>query len=217
MKKPGGTRRRIVELAGPALLLVLVLGMFHDVLFSDGSRILSAQQQDLTSQFVPWREWGFGQLRAGHLPLWNPHTFCGMPFVGMLQSALFYPANFLYLVLSIGSATNWTLALHVYLAALFMYCWARRREVGPVGSFVSGAAYVLSAPYIMHLLPGHVPFLSVAAWTPLVLLVADALVDTPTIGWTLVGIAAVAMQILAWAIPQPAYVAAVAKARCTWC
>jgi hypothetical protein len=194
---------------GPAILLLLVLGMYHDVLFSDGSRILSAQQQDLTSQFVPWREWGFGLMKHGHLPLWNPHTFCGMPFVGMLQSALFYPPNLIYLFLPIGIATNWGLALHVYLAGVLMYAWARRRGVGAIGATLSGITYMLCAPYIMHMLPGHVPFLAVAAWTPLVFRVADALIDTPTIGWVLLGMFAVAMQVLA-GYPQPAYIAAVA-------
>jgi hypothetical protein len=194
---------------GPGILLILVLGMYHDVLFSNGARILSAQQQDLTSQFVPWREWGFGLLRQGHVALWNPHTFCGMPFVGMLQSALFYPPNVLYLFLPIGVATNWGLALHVYLAGVLMYAWARRRTVGPIGATVSGVTYMLCAPYIMHMLPGHVPFLAVAAWTPLVFLVADALIDSPTMGWVLLGMFAVTMQILA-GYPQPAYIAAVA-------
>src|SRR4051794_19886580 len=108
---------------GPFLLLVIVLGLFSDVLFSDGARMLSEEHSDLVTQFIPWRQWGFDQIRQGHLPLWNPHTFCGMPFVGMFQSALFYPPNLIYLILPVGHATNWNIALHVWLAGLWMYAW----------------------------------------------------------------------------------------------
>src|ERR1043165_9629882 len=84
------TPRRWHVFAGPIVLLLIVLGLFSDVLFSDGTMMLSKDHTDAVSQFVPWRQWGFDQIRAGHLPLWNPHAFCGMPFVGMFQSALFY-------------------------------------------------------------------------------------------------------------------------------
>jgi hypothetical protein len=194
----------------PALLLVVVLLLWRDVLFAGGgSRIASAPDQDLQAQFIPWRQWGFDQLRHGNVPLWNPHTFCGMPFVGMLQSAMFYPPNLLYLALPIGHATNWTIALHLWLAGVLCYAWARRRGVSRIGSGVAGVTYMLGAPYALHVLPGHVPFLCVAAWAPLVFLVADALLERPTTGWALLGTFAVSMQILG-GYPQPAYIAALA-------
>jgi hypothetical protein len=64
---------------GPGLLMVLTAAMFGDVLI-DSRTILSSPRTDLFMQFISWREFGFGQLRDGHLALWNPYLFCGIPY-----------------------------------------------------------------------------------------------------------------------------------------
>ena len=77
--------------------------MFADVLFSDGSKILSSPHTDIASQFIYWRDFGFTELRKGKLALWNPHLFSGAPFFGGFQSALLYPLNLPYLFLPVGA------------------------------------------------------------------------------------------------------------------
>src|ERR1035437_2535636 len=84
---------------GAAALLVLTLCMFGDVLFTSRPIILSAEQNDLASHFIYWRAFTADQLRHGHLPLWNPYVFCGMPFLGWAQSGVLYPLNLLDLLL----------------------------------------------------------------------------------------------------------------------
>src|SRR5438105_10902380 len=37
------------------------------------------------------------QLRAGHLPLWDPLTECGVSLLGQVTPALLHPATLLYL------------------------------------------------------------------------------------------------------------------------
>src|SRR5688572_29766045 len=57
------------------------------------------QLLDQTVQFVPWTIHAKERLAAGQIPLWNPHSQLGAPFLGNGQSALFYPTTLLHLYL----------------------------------------------------------------------------------------------------------------------
>jgi len=74
----------------PLALLGMTLVMFANVLFLPGDQVPSGQETDLSSMFVYWRQFGFGEMQAGHIALWNPHVFAGVPFLGNPQPALFY-------------------------------------------------------------------------------------------------------------------------------
>ena len=130
-----------------AVLLLLTFLMFADVLFSS-TRVLSNSGCDLGSyfDFLAWRDFGFRELRHGNLALWNPHIYAGEPFLGNFQSALLYPPNWLYLVLPLGPATNWQIALHVFLGGLFMYLLATRRGLHPVACLAAAALLMFSSP-----------------------------------------------------------------------
>src|ERR1051326_7717097 len=95
-----------LSLAG---LFALVLAMFGDVLFAGGTRVLSDRGADLFLQYYSWRDFGFRELAKGHLALWNPYIFGGAPYFGGMQSALLYPLNWLFLLLSLPVAINWTI------------------------------------------------------------------------------------------------------------
>ena len=194
----------------PLVFAAVVLILLGDVLFSDGSRVVGAPRGDMPLQFLPWRDFGFRELRAGNLALWNPHIYGGAPFFGGFQSALLYPPNWLHLVLPLGHAINWVLALHVFLAGYFTYLWCRRRGASRVGATLAGGAFMLSGQYFLRIVPGHLPHGCAMVWTPLLLLAIDAWRDREpgTLAWVLVGMAAVAMQVLA-GHPQYVYYTAI--------
>src|SRR5687767_3554434 len=54
---------------------------------------------DALAAFGPWREFTRQNLQNGTLPLWNPHVFCGMPFLANGQSAVLYPPGVIYFFL----------------------------------------------------------------------------------------------------------------------
>jgi hypothetical protein len=178
-------------------LLVLTLAMFFDVLFLPGDAVLSNANTDLASQFVHWRGFGFGEMARGTLPLWNPHIYSGAPFLAGFQSALLYPLNILYLVLPLAKAINWGIALHAFLGGLFFYLWALKRGLHPLACFLAGAEFIFCAPHFLHIYAGHLPNLCTMIWAPLLFLAIDGLLEKPSAAWCLLGILAVAMQILA--------------------
>lgn len=185
------------EAWAPLLLLALVLLMFGDVLLGPGGRVLSRQGADLSEWFAPWREFAFRELRHGRLPLWNPHLFGGVPCLGGFQAALLYPPNWLYLLLPLDRGINLEIALHVFLGGWFTYLWTRNRGLHPAASLTAAAVLMFCGPFFLRIYAGHLAPLDAMAWTPLLLLAADRLVEEEGPGPVLLGIAAGALQILA--------------------
>ena len=178
-------------------MLFLTLGMFGDVLVTGRPIVLSDGQNDLASQFIYWRAFAAEQLRQGHLPQWNPHVFCGTPFLGWAQSGVLYPPNWLDLALVLPRSINLGIALHVFVAGLFTYVWGLRRGLHPIAAMIAGALFMFSGAYFLHVYAGHLSLLCAVAWTPLVFASVEGWIQKRTLGWSLVGMAAIAMQILA--------------------
>jgi hypothetical protein len=170
--------------------------MFGDVLFST-TTVLSQAGTDLSSQFVPWREFGFGEMARANLPLWNPFIFAGAPYLGGFQSAMFYPPNLLHLIAPVATVVNVLVALHIFLLGALTYWWAAQRGLHPLAATVAGALAMFNGAVFLHVYAGHLPNLLTLAWMPLVLLAADRLFEAVELQWVLVGTVAVAMQVLA--------------------
>lgn len=177
-------------------LAAVTLLMFGDLFFG-GPVILSAEGTDLFLQDIHWRTFGFGHLRQGEVALWNPHIFCGTPYFGAFQSALFYPLNLHYLLLALPAAINFGIALHIFLAGVFTFLWARRRGLHPLACFLAGVLFMFCGPHFLHVYAGHLGRLSAMVWTPLIFLAVDGWFDRRTLGWALLGALAVGMQIMA--------------------
>lgn len=193
------------------LLLGLTVAMFGDVLFTSKAIVLSNKGTDLFSQFIYWREFGFGQIQQGNLALWNPHLFSGTPYLGGFQSALLYPLNCLYLLLPLSKAINFSIALHVFLAGVFMYLWTLYRKLHPAACFLSSVLLMFCGAHFLHIYAGHLPNLCTMIWAPLIFLSIDGLFENRSFGWCLLGMFAIAMQILA-GHPQYVFYTAVTAA-----
>ncbi len=96
---------------------------------------------DSMAQFYPWRLLLHRGLRRGELPLWNPHQYCGYPFVGNGQSALFYPPNWLLLLWHPQRFLGISLALHWALAGLLTFLLARAWGLRPPAAALAGLIY----------------------------------------------------------------------------
>lgn len=200
-------RTRLLAVAG---LTLLTLAMFGDVLFSPGQRVASGPY-DVPNYFAPIRAFGFGELLRGNLALWNPHLFSGTPYLGGFQAALLYPPNLVYLALPLSKALTVDIALHVLLLGLFMFAWTRNRGLDDRAAFFAAGVLMFSGAFFLRVLAGHLTMLAALAWTPLIFLAVDRLFDRPGLGWCLVGVFAVTMQVLA-GLPQPVFCTAVAVA-----
>ena len=177
--------------------LLLTLAVFGRILVGPGDQIIGDGATDLERQFIHWRLFGFGQMAAGHIPLWNPHIYGGTQYFGGFQAALLYPPNWLYLCLPLPRAINLGIALHFFLAGWFMYFWVRHRGLHVLAATLAGVLFMLSGPYFLHIFAGHLPNLCTMVWGPLILLAIDGWCARRTLPWLLLGGGALAMQILA--------------------
>src|SRR5215475_3593848 len=69
------------DLSAVAIICALVAGLEWRLL-KDGIVI----GMDTATGFYPWYSYLGEQLRAGHLPLWNPYQFAGTPFAADPES-----------------------------------------------------------------------------------------------------------------------------------
>ncbi len=181
----------------PTALALMVAAMFAKLVFAGGDQVLSHSGTDLSAEFVYWRQFGFDELRAGHIALWNPHVFSGVPFMGGFQAALFYPPNWIYLILPLRTAINCEIILHVFLLGLLTAAWLRRYELHPLAVVLACAVTMFGGPFFLHIYPGHLATLDSMAWIPLILLTVEKLIERPTAKWVFIGIFAFSMQFLA--------------------
>ena len=152
-------------------------------------------QWDAISQFYPWRVFYARSMRAGHIPLWNPHQFRGTPFLANGQSAVLYPPNLIFLL--VDPITGFTIfaALHLFLAQVFMYWLMRELGAKELGGIVAAIVFAFSAFMVLWLeLP---TFVSVAVWLPLAIMLVQRAVERRSVFYGMLCGLALAMTFLA--------------------
>ena len=193
------------DLPALAFLLFLPLVYINLPLFS-GHAIIgyspSGEIVDIRNQFFYTRLFGFGELSHLRVPLWNPYSFSGMPFVATLQSSIFYPFNLVFTVLPLAAAINWSIAFHLFLSGAFTYFLLRHYGTGRMGAVLAGVVFTFSSPQVMHLFAGNLSALCAMVWTPLLFLLLDRFVGSRRLKWGVFLSCAIACQFLAG---QPQY------------
>ena len=146
----------------PPLGLVLLVAIATWKL-TVGGRIIA--RGDLLLYFYPLRDYASQAVREGRLPLWNPYTFMGAPFLANSQVGLFYPLNLLMAWLPVEVAVSWSIALHLAVAALGAYVLAQRAlGLGRFASFAAGLAFGLGG--YLGAQAEHLNQIQVLAWLP---------------------------------------------------
>lgn len=149
-----------------ALLIAALCMLFHPLL--RGETLFWGLP---TLQFYPWRDYAFEQVRAGHLPTWNPYLGAGAPLLANHQTALFYPPNWLWLLLP-GPAAMSAVALgHVLWSAAGMALFCQSLGCSRFGQGTALLAYALCGYLIARLF--SFPTANAAAWIPWLFWLAD--------------------------------------------
>ena len=106
-------------------------GFFWRLLF--GNVWMPAGGGDLAQFLYPTYKFAAEWWRRGVIPLWNPYLFGGMPFVGDVQSGIFYPINLLTFLTSAPLAfrdMEFLSVLHFFIAGAGMYLFLRFGKLG---------------------------------------------------------------------------------------
>ena len=151
----------------PLILILLPLVYFFpavkgDVLLATG---------DAWAYSLPVRMLLGQMIRNGSLPLWNPHTFGGMPLLASVQPGVLYPLNWLFAVLPPGVAMNAVTILTFHLALIGSYLYGRAVQMNRVGALVTALAFTFGGFMIGHLEMTN--YIAAAAWLPWILLAVE--------------------------------------------
>jgi hypothetical protein len=191
----------IVAVLLAALVLVFLL---------PSDLLLSARSSDMTSEFVASRAYLAENLRAGHLPLWNPFTYSGQPFLAGFESAVLYPVNLVFLVLPLARALNFSILLHLVILGWGMGQWALSRSLHPWAAGLAASIAPLSGAVFPHVYAGHLSNLCTMAWVPWTFLGLESFTRHSSYRWLLLASAAACLQILAGQVQYCFFVAVAA-------
>jgi hypothetical protein len=129
----------------PLLLFILCCAFcWKLVLTSDYTWI---DNPDVTQMDIPRLQFQHETFADGRFPLWDPHLWCGQPFLGQIVGAAF-PLNWPLLLLPTGAdgkisldALNWYFVLLHVLAALTAYVFCRDLAISRFASMLGGFVY----------------------------------------------------------------------------
>jgi len=139
---------------------------------------------DPVRQQYPWKELGLGLLKSGTLPVWNPYSFAGTPFVANFQSAVFYPVNILFTLLPFSQAWSLLILIQPLLAGIFMFYYLRYLRIHTYASFLGGIVFAFSGFSVAWLEWGTI--VQTGLWLPLILLAKEKLISKRTWQWMVV-------------------------------
>jgi hypothetical protein len=95
---------------------------------------------DLADFFWPMKAYTAARWAAGSLPLWNPLSGCGEPWLAQLQTGVLYPGDLPFLL---GGAAGplAALALHLAIAAAGMAAWLSDLGTSRAGALAGSAVW----------------------------------------------------------------------------
>ncbi len=151
---------------------------------------------DALTEFYPWTALAANALHHGIVPLWNPYAFAGTPFLGAMQTAVFYPINLiLEWVLSPADVLGVRAAVHLAVTLVGTFFFARRLALSRPAALLAALSFGLGLPYMVWL---EHPMSSAIAWLPWLLLAVDYVITARRRVWPALGLAAVvALELLA--------------------
>jgi hypothetical protein len=164
------------------LLLAAVLLLFYGPTLLSEHFIFTGVIQDITNLygFYPWDVFSGEQLLHGHFPLWNPYNALGLPHLANMQSAVFFPLQWLKYLLGFWVAADLVLLVRLWLAGFFTYLFARRAlRLGFGPAVLAGIAFMVCGHFTRYVYMSH---LNVETLLPLQLLLFHRLAEKPGLG-----------------------------------
>jgi hypothetical protein len=134
---------------------------------------------DVAHWTLPARWFVRDSLLRGELPGWNPFQGIGFPIFADPLYAVFYPPNWLYLLVPpdwVASLVTWQDFAHLVWGGVGMYLLARRLTGSPVAACVAALAWSLAGNNTSHWTAGML--MVAGAWVPWVAVGYLALLDS---------------------------------------
>ena len=161
-------------LVGVGLLILTVLFWKVRILDRGTNPTIEIGPVDLYIEVTPMNAYGFGALKQGYLPLWNPYQFCGEPFLAMAYVGLFYPGHWMNLYFDTLTSFEIAFILHMFFGGVSMWLLCRHFRIGMLGGLCAALTFMWSGWMIINnTLPGIFEGMT---WLPLTVLLLDQVI-----------------------------------------
>jgi hypothetical protein len=163
---------RDLRLITDALALLALMGLVALFLWKLTFTNLILARGDMFLYFYPNWNYAADAIRHGHLPLWNPYLFMGVPFFANSQTGALYPLNLVLAWLPTTRAINLTIILHLWLAGTGGYIFARRSlGLSRLAAWLGTVTFALGG--YLGAQVEHVNQLQALAWMPFLFVFFD--------------------------------------------
>jgi len=164
--------------------LAVVLAAFLLAVGLGGDRLPTPRDADFSDAMTShWPNALFlrrSVLEDGVLPLWRPSIMSGTPFAANPLSKVWYPFQWLVLLLPPGWHLNMLIWLHLVLAGVGARAWARATGLPDGPAMLAGAGYAFAPRVIAAAGAGHVDLVYAAAWIPWLLWAVERVLNGPS-------------------------------------
>ncbi len=150
----------------PLAPVILGLGTFIYPRYSEYS--------DLTISHLPGAVFILNTIRTeGFIPLWSPLLMGGYPFSADPLAGLWYPPNWIAILLPAPYGFNLAAGLHILWAGLGMADFLAKIGLRRPAAIFGGIAFAAMPKIFAHLALGHVSMVYSLAWYPWLLLAEE--------------------------------------------
>lgn len=148
-------------------LIIIILPIFLFINLIDIDKIINDNRGDLTQFTYPNFYFTTQSIYKGNINLWNPYNFLGEPFIGNIQTAMFYPFNILFFnIFPLNFAISFSIIFHIILAGIFMYILCKNLGLNQKASLFSSIIFMFNVHIIN--MTGHFMILCALTYIPII-------------------------------------------------
>jgi O-antigen/teichoic acid export membrane protein len=159
---------------------------------------------DLILENYAWKRFLVEAIHNRELPLWDPYTFAGHPFLANGQHSALYPLSVVFYVFPLWRAYGIFAWLQLGLAGIFACLFARVLGIRRLGGVIAGITFQLSG-FMVVSSAVHPMIVAAASWLPFMLAMVELIVQQrpllgqrpATLPWALLGALGLGCQMLA--------------------
>lgn len=122
------------------VLALLLIAAFPDVFVGAGSFF----HRDFGVLAYPTVAFHREAFWRGEMPLWNPLSHCGVPFLAQWGTMSLYPGALIYLLLPLPWSLNVFCLVHLWLGGMGMFWLAQRWTGSGLGAAIAGVAFTFN-------------------------------------------------------------------------
>jgi len=185
-----GARRRPAFRRGRGDVIAVVLLTLLPLLVFAVPALLghAALPADALNQNLPLRVLAGREIRAGHLPLYNPYLWSGAPLLAGWNAGAAYPFTWLFAIVPSTAAWTANLIITWAVAGLGMYWFLRALRLASLASLLGALSFAYAGAFWAQV--SHFGLVAGMSWMPVQLLgvlrLCQARPVGSRLGWTAV-------------------------------